>query len=354
MLTKIEAREFSKELQTEANLYFRERNNLSKKGNKQLYVKTAILLISFFLITVIAFTIQPKHMFVLFIEYIALGVLMAGIGMCVMHDGSHWAYSEKKWVNDLMGGVISVFSGFLPNWRAQHGVLHHSFTNIVGQDQDISGEPFLRFHQLAKWLKIHRYQKYYTPFLYSVMTLRWAFFNDFDQMIRFSKIPATKRLYKNMLRMWVKLVVLKIALFGFWIGLPVYFGMSLSTAIGGFLIMHAVGGFILANIFQLAHVHGEIPVFKEGLGADYHLYRQMLATQNFATDNKFLNWFTGGLNHQIEHHLFPTVSHVHYHGLQPIVQRIAKKHGIVYREVQSFWQAVREHYHHLGELGKAA
>jgi linoleoyl-CoA desaturase len=347
VITNIQARNFSRELQTEVRDYFK-RHKLSKKGNRELYLKTALLLGLFFSTIAVIFIFQPAYYWIL---YLFLGVLMAGIGMGIMHDGVHGAYSENERINSLMGAVIYLCAGIKRNWNAQHNILHHSHTNIAGKDQDLEAGRIIRFHRFADRFWFHQFQKFYAFFAYSLLTLNWSLTSDILQTIRFSKNPDTKMLYKNMRRVWIELILLKIGLFGFWLGLPVLLGMSFGQAVSGFVLMHLVAGSILAHIFQLAHVHEEVPVFTEKPTADMRMVYQFLTTQNFATRNKFLTWYSGGLNHQIEHHAFPNISHVHLPKIRDIVEQIAEKHGVTYREVLTFWRAISEHYAHIGKLG---
>ena len=97
------------------------------------------------------------------------GVGMAGVGMNVMHDSNHESFSSKKWVNKLMGSSMYILAGNVYNWKVQHNVLHHTFTNIKGHDEDIDAGRIIRFSKHSKWLKIHHLQKYYSIFIYGLI-----------------------------------------------------------------------------------------------------------------------------------------------------------------------------------------
>ena len=79
---------------------------------------------------------------------------------------------------------------------------------------------------------------------------------------------------------------------------------------------------------------------------------QLYTTSNFAPSNWFINFYTGGLNHQVEHHIFPHISHVHYSKLAKIVKETAKEFNLPYNEYKTTRKAIIEHFRHLGVLGK--
>lgn len=79
---------------------------------------------------------------------------------------------------------------------------------------------------------------------------------------------------------------------------------------------------------------------------------EVLTTANFARNNRLLNWYIGGLNFQIEHHLFPHICHIHYRHIAPIVERTAKEYGLKYNEKPTFRAALASHVRRLRELGR--
>ena len=122
----------------------------------------------------------------------------------------------------------------------------------------------------------------------------------------------------------------------------------------GFVIMHYIGGFILAIIFQPAHVIDgtEYPMpDAEGKMENSWAVHQLLTTTNFANNNRVLNWYVGGLNFQVEHHLFPNICHVHYRKISPIVQRTAAEFGLPYKSEPTFIGAIIGHARLLKQLG---
>jgi linoleoyl-CoA desaturase len=170
---------FFRTLNKRVNNYFKE-NNIKKTGNWQLYSKAIIMFSLLFgpLILVLALDL-PAWAEVLCMIVIGIGI--AGVGMNVMHDANHGSFSSKKWVNKLMGSSIHILAGNDYNWKVQHNVLHHTYTNIQGHDEDIDAGRIIRFSKHAKWFKIHKYQKYYCFFLYGLLTVTWALTAEFKQ-----------------------------------------------------------------------------------------------------------------------------------------------------------------------------
>src|SRR5205085_1117556 len=99
----------------------------------------------------------------------------------------------------------------------------------------------------------------------------------------------------------------------------------------GFFAMHLTAGFILGVVFQLAHVvEGTEYPLPDGQGnmEQAWLYHEMDTTSDFAHENKLVCWYIGGLNYQIEHHLFPQICSIHYPQIRDIVRDTALKYGV--------------------------
>jgi linoleoyl-CoA desaturase len=82
--------------------------------------------------------------------YFLMGFAIAGIGMAVMHDANHGAYSSNQTINEYVGYLLNLVGGSAENWKIQHNILHHTYTNIEGLDADITTFPMLRFSPFAK------------------------------------------------------------------------------------------------------------------------------------------------------------------------------------------------------------
>lgn len=351
--SKQDSLKFFRTLNTRVNKYFKE-NNIKKTGNWQLHLKT-IVMFSLFLVPYFFLISMEMPIWLYLLLNIVIGIGMAGVGMNVMHDGNHGSYSGKSWVNKIMGGSIYILAGNVYNWQVQHNVLHHTYTNIVGHDEDLDAGRIIRFSPKAKWHRFHRFQHYYSIFLYGLLTFNWAITTDFLQMKRYLKRKLSYGEFKSPVIQWTTLIITKIIYFSIWIVLPMVFGVVWWKVILGFLVMHYTAGLILSVVFQLAHVveHTENPEPDEnGEIANTWAIHQLFTTANFAPKNWLVNYFTGGLNHQIEHHIFPNISHIHYTKIAKIVKETAKEFDLPYHEFKTTRAAIYSHFKHLKELGK--
>ena len=345
--------DFFRILNTRVNHYFKQKN-IRKTGNWKIWVKTFVmfsLLITPYVIISI-FTI-PGWTQVLF--SIIMGIGLAGVGMNVMHDAIHDSLSSKKWVNRLMGSSIYLLAGNRYNWQVQHNILHHTYTNIHGHDEDMEAGRIIRFSKHSEWKWYHRFQHYYSVLLYGLLTINWAITADFRQMKRYMKRKLSQGKFPSPFVNWSKLLISKILYFTFWIIIPIFiFKILWWKVLISFIVMHYTAGLILTIVFQLAHIMDEadmpLPDSKGNIKNSWAIH-QLKTTVNFACDNKLVNWFTGGLNHQIEHHIFPNISHIHYDKIAKIVRKTAKEFNLPYNEFKNTKDAIVAHFNHIRLMG---
>ncbi len=350
--SKNDSMKFFRTLNSRVNNYFKE-NNIKKTGNWKLHLK-AIILFTIFLTPYFLILTLDMPFWAMLLLSVVIGIGMAGLGMNVMHDGNHGSYSTKSWVNKFMGGTIYILAGNVYNWQVQHNVLHHTYTNIHGHDEDLDAGRIIRFTQEAEWHKFHKFQHYYSVFLYGLLTFNWALTTDFKQMRSYLKRKLSYGEAKSPKILWTTLIVTKVIYVMVWIVLPILIGITWWKVLIGFFVMHYTAGLILSIVFQLAHVVDETsnPVpNEEGEIENTWAIHQLYTTANFAPKNKIVNWFTGGLNHQIEHHLFPNISHIHYGKIAEIIKQTAKECNLPYYEFKTTRSAVIAHFKHLKELG---
>ena len=159
--------EFVKELRLRVNAYFKE-NNKSKYGNANMVIKTIFMLSLYFVpYFFIIFNITANSWLTLGF-WILMSFGMAGIGFSIMHDANHSAYSKNKNINKYLGYLINLVGGSSVNWKIQHNILHHTYTNIHEHDEDLDGT-LMRFNHHQKRLKAHRFQQIYAWFLGSLL-----------------------------------------------------------------------------------------------------------------------------------------------------------------------------------------
>ncbi|RPD96211.1 acyl-CoA desaturase [Aureibaculum marinum] len=290
-----------------------------------------------------------------FALYILSGLGMAGIGMGIMHDAIHGSYSKNKTINKLMGYTINLIGANDKVWRLQHNVLHHSFTNIDEHDDDINAPFFLRFSPHAKKNKLHKYQHYYAWFFYGLSTISWVTSKDFVRYTRYYKMGLVKN-RKTYRKGILKIIGWKALYYSFALVLPILLTpFSPWLVVVAFLAMHFVTGLSISLVFQTAHVtpDASFPLpDKDGNLDSARLVHQLQTTSNFASKSPVLSWMVGGLTNQIEHHLFPNISHVHYRKIAPIVKQTAEEFGLPYYTNGSFITAIFKHFKMLRDLGR--
>ncbi|MCA0365178.1 MAG: acyl-CoA desaturase [Spirosomataceae bacterium] len=345
--------QFLPTLRNKVENYFKEKHE-SKSGGNTILIK-AIILISVF------FTAYGMILFGHFSNTINLaltiimGVGTAGIGMGVMHDAVHGSFSKKKWVNKFFGSSLYWLGGNVYNWEIQHNSLHHTYTNILHLDEDITGKFMLRLNQAEPRRAYHRVQFLYAFLLYSMMTISFLW-KDFKEIGLFNSLAKTGIVKPFSGKQIVILLITKLLYVLFIFVLPMYLlDISFGQWFAGFMAMHLTAGLILATVFQLAHVvegaEQPIPDNHDHIESAWAVH-QLKTTSNFFSNNLLLSWYIGGLDFQIEHHLFPKISHVHYRKISKIVKETAEEFGFVYNSKGSFFNALNSHIQMLKKLGK--
>lgn len=346
--------EFFQLLQKRVNAYFKEKN-ISKYGNLSMKLKTVLMMSLYFIPLIALLSGQITSVWFMMLCWTSMGLGMSGIGLSIMHDANHGTYSRRKWVNNFLGYMIHFIGGSQGNWKIQHNVLHHSFTNIDGLDEDIdSGVIRLSPHQ--KRSKLHRFQIFYAPFLYGLMTVYWLFSKDFEGLVRYNNKGLLKMQGINFKRSMTHLVATKVVYIILTLIIPlIVLPFSAGIIILAFLWMHFICGMSLALIFQPAHVIEETTFFETtecGSMENHRAIHQMRTTANFANKSRLFTWLIGGLNFQIEHHLFPNICHVHYRHIAGIVKKTAQEFNVPYYQHKTFTGALRSHFLLLNRLGK--
>ena len=319
-----------------------------------MHFKTVFMLTLFFLpFTLIAINIYNVWWFQL-LMWSLMGFGMAGIGLSIMHDANHGAYSKNQTVNKIFGYCLNIVGGFDVNWRIQHNVLHHTYTNIIGMDEDVDAGIVLRFSDSQKRKPHHGYQHYYAWFLYGLMSISWILTKDFIQIVKYNKKNLVATQGTTLSKAIVSLTIWKFFYLSYIIGLPIFFTGNIGITIAGFLLMHFIAGLFLTTVFLCAHIVDQtdfpLPDQEGNIEKNWYVH-QMETTANFSNRKSFFSWFIGGLNYQIEHHLFPTICHVHYYELSKIVKETAIEFGLPYHANQSFLQALKHHANHLKIMG---
>ena len=325
--------------------------NVSGRDAPRMYAKTALILgVAVGSYALLMFAAIAWWQAVILAIGLALG--MAGIGFSVQHDANHGGYSRNRWINRLMGISLDMIGGSSFIWYWKHNIVHHTYTNISGIDVNIDIEPLLRLAPDQPWYRYHRYQHLYIWTLYAFLPANWQFWADYRDLVNghiggrpFPRPTA-----------WVLAGTLSgKAFFYIWsLVLPLLLHPTWAV-LGLYLIVSSVLGIVLTTTFQLAHCVGEVEMVTIGRGAEPVMAgwaeHQVRTTANFAPGNAFLTWYLGGLNYQIEHHLFPKVCHVHYPALSSIVSATCREFGIPYQSHRTVREAVASHVRWVRRLG---
>lgn len=328
-------------------------NGISKQANGAMVLKTITYLVSFVgLYLLILLEVMPSWVSLLLA--IALGMNMAFIGFNICHDALHGSYSSKPWVNKSLGFLFNIIGANVYVWKITHNKIHHTYTNIVGHDGDLEVAPgIVRVSPNETHHFIHRFQHMYAFFLYALASISWFFRKDYK---KFFQKRIGKHENKHPRIEYFNLFFYKLLYYFLFIILPLLvMDIAWWQFLIGFLAMNFAEGLVLGLVFQLAHLVEQTvlpnPRPHENMENAWAEH-QMKTTANFASNSAITTFLCGGLNLQVEHHLFPKICHIHYPQISGIVRDVALEFSLPYHENKSFASALRSHYNFLKKAGK--
>jgi linoleoyl-CoA desaturase len=348
----IQGSTFHQELKRRVSNYFTETKKPAT-GNFSLYFKAVLFWVIYVTLFVHVVFYTPVA-WVAIIECLFMGGLTAAIGFNVMHDGGHGSFSNSKFWNKIAAFSVNALGASGIMWNNKHNIIHHTYTNIDGVDDDIEIKPLLRMCSTQKKYFIHRFQHIYVWFLYTLLLIVWVFLTDYKKYFskKVGSVPIKKMSTFEHIAFWI-------AKAGYAFGMivvPIYF-VGFLPWLFGFLIIAMSAGFVLSIVFQLAHTVEDtaFPTPSEDLNKIENEWaiHQIETTANFATKNKLISWLVGGLNFQIEHHLFPKISHIHYPAISKIIKQTCEEYGVKYIEFRRMRHAIVSHATHLKRMGRA-
>jgi linoleoyl-CoA desaturase len=344
---------FFKTLKEKVEDYFSD-NQIHIAGNRRLLLKSLFQVASAIGLYVLLVFYTPGTLLSVVLCAL-LGMNLAVIGFNVMHEGGHQSFSRHKWLNHLSAYSLNVLGGNSFFWKIKHNINHHTYTNIEGLDSDIDVQPFMRLHADQPRYWFHRFQHYYWMALYGASYLAWIFYDDFNKYFtgRIAAQAENKKLdRKEHIVFWLT----KISYVFVFIVLPIL-TVGLIKALIGFLIVTWVCGLFIGIVFQLAHVveGTQFHTPNEDSNRLEHEWavHQIRTTANFATHNKVISWLLGGLNFQVEHHLFPRISHIHYPQISKLVRETCQEFNLTYIEYPTMIRAFYSHLMHIRKMGMA-
>lgn len=344
--------EFFRTLNERVNGYFKQ-NQLSKHGGIKIMLKSFVVLAVY----IVPYCLLLSGIFTGVVPFIVLwigmGLGIAGIGLNIMHDANHGSYSNNKTINDLMSKTMVLMGSSCTTWRIQHNVLHHSYTNIEGVDADIPVMRVLRLSPNQPKQYIQKFQHIYAWVLYSLISFSRLVARDFEQLSNFYSMGLIRN--GTFTKELIQMIIGKVFYITYSLIIPIILlPQSPWLIISGFMLMHLVAGLILGLIFQTAHIVPTstypLPDNDGNMDTDWAVH-QLETTANYSNNSPVFSWFVGGLNYQIEHHLFPNISHIHYKNIAGIVAETAKEYGVPYHQQGSFLTAIINHKNMLKTLG---
>jgi linoleoyl-CoA desaturase len=349
---KEEGRDFTTVLRERVNQFFKEAE-ISTRANFTMVFKSIFYLVSIGLSY--ALTISGiGGVYGLFFSYILLGFAIAIGTMNIAHDALHGAYASNSFKNRLFGLMMDFSGGSSFYWRKEHTIDHHTFTNIAEHDGDL-GVPFvLRLCPKAPRYWFHRFQHIYAPFLYSINFIKWIYYSDNRRIFNIIRLRNQAPGNPSDLEIFL-MILFKFIHFSVFIALPILLlPVTWWVVVLGYLCFLATAGLTMTVIFQLAHIVEGVAFplpDEEGKMDNSFLKHQLATTSNFAVNSRIVNFLFGGLNFQVEHHIFPHVCHTHLKKISPIVRETAREFGLPYHENPTFFSAIRSHFRTLQRLG---
>ena len=339
---------FQDSLKNKVKYHFAKKN-ISTKGNWIIVFKG----LSFFIMMILGYFIILNSTSFLFLlcGYIIQVFSTVLFVVTVAHDASHKALSKNNFINKSLSLSWALLGMSTYFWEAKHHQSHHNFTNVIGYDQDIEQVSILRMNPEAPYKWYHKYQYIYVFVIY----LLFGFFTVTTREFRLYKIRQYGNYYSDHgMKTLLSLIVIKILYFTLNLGLPFYFNnMPLWQLFIAWFIAISFSGAYIALILAIPHINTstsfEKPAPNGSMNHDWYTHTFM-TTSDASPNSILLNWFSGGLNTHVIHHMFPHICHVHYQSLTPIVRQIAIEHNLPYKSC-SFLQLIRKHISLLKYLG---
>lgn len=342
---------FQKDVSARVDDFFQSKK-ISKTANGEMVFKTVWILTGW----IATYAMIMSNLFapwVMLLFALGHGFFTAMIGLNVAHDAIHGSYTKSPKKNKRLGLSFNFIGVNDYVWNISHNIVHHTYTNIPEHDEDIEQVPILRLQPNQDLWKIHRFQYIYAFFLYSLSTFFWVLIKDYKKFFQHQLGGHFRKSFPK--KEMVRLFAYKAFYYFMFLAVPILvLDLAWYWILVGFLASHLLEGFTVAVIFMLAHIIEGTKFPEPGEDGKVNMPwadLQMHTTANFAIKNKVVNYLFGGLNFQIEHHLFPKVCHVHYPEIAQIVKSTAKEHNLPYIEHETFFGAIASHIRFLKKYG---
>lgn len=306
-----------------------------RRYDPKMYIKSAIIIVAWVFSCLYYFFVNS------YMSAITLGLVSAQIGVNIMHDGNHMAYSNNRWVNTIAGATLELLGTSCVIYKRSHDFGHHGCVNHLELDRAFDTTfPLLRLHKGLPRLSYHKWQWIYGPIAYAFVNFG-DMFGQYDEISWLSNFPVRRGFIS------IKALAARTAVIVFYIA--VYF--LLPWYIHSYTHMYSVW-----MLYMLAQGYGYVWFFavnhwtpEAGMTDFMNISQtnwgvlQVENSCNFGTDLKRWCILSGGLNFQIEHHLFPGYIHTRLPEIQPIVEKTCKEFGYNYINFPDFYTALKAH-----------
>lgn len=268
-----------------------------------------------------------------------MGLFFGFIGLNIQHDANHGAVSKNPLVNRLLGLSQDYIGGTALGWQMSHNVVHHVHCNDPKRDNDIQ-MPLMRLHHEKQWAPGHVVQKIY----FVVLEAIFGFFHTLNNFVNIWRGPRGQ--FKLLAPYWTTHRFMTL-IFPIRCILGCYMN-GFSAAAQHILISYCFGGAYLAFFFLLSHNYEGV---EKSMDSTVGCFVKLQTLTSSNVGGWLLAQFNGGLNYQIEHHLFPRIHHSYYPYLSPVIRKICEREGIRYTHFPWVQDNVISLYKHLEFMG---
>jgi linoleoyl-CoA desaturase len=312
-------------------------NNLSYKANYFWYFKSIIQFFIFFDTFIIACYYKNINIYLrCLLNMISANFMFQVCGYSFLHEGAHFSISKNKNINNffsIIGNSLLLWDNQI--WNLHHCFKHHSFTGTIKDPDIYHMRPFIRKSKLENLNKIIKVKKtlfpFYTFFILIIFPGFW-----FGQVLSYNIFLYKKYLWK------MKLNNYKINYFELLLKISMYFSLlqTHSLSVSYFFILSCNITYFLTILpdHDMFETHNNL--VKETENVDWGEL-QVRNSGNFSNNFPLINYLYGGINYQIEHHLFPTINHVHFPEIKKIVKETCKEFDIKYVEHKNIFDAIK-------------
>jgi fatty acid desaturase len=256
----------------------------------------------------------------------------------VFHDASHFSLFKDWRLNHYATYCFPHFSSSY-TWYHQHVIGHHAYTNTEHDPDMHHGVAVWRYTLQTKYKKFFRYQIYYLFLIWQIIVLHLSFIEDISLFVK-GRYEAIRRAPMTTGQVIAHVILRIVTFYSLFIWPFLHPEFSWAKSIIFAWVPFAIFSCCFAFSSQLNHIIPDTMDKKQDRNWYIH---QISTSHSFAPQSLFWFIFTGGLNLQVEHHLFPGINSIHLRKIQPIVQRVCKKHGIRYNLSETALEAFEKH-----------